>query len=70
MADSPKISFSYCINECLIYSIVLPLLIVVSLSLSAVATSNAKLMPMVKTGVFDGQESTEVNSSLAFTNNI
>ncbi len=64
----------YSMNECLVYGLVLSLLIVVSLILSAVATSNAILIPSVKTAVLLGKRlyetSTEINGNLAFINNV
>ncbi len=51
-----------------------PVLIVVSLSLSAVIRCNVILVPTVKTTVLLGKRlyktSTEMNVSLAFTNNV
>jgi hypothetical protein len=41
LCDWIKIQHIYCINECLVYVLVLSLLIIVSLSLSAVTISNA-----------------------------
>ncbi len=53
--DGHLAGYDFCINKCLFYGLVLSLLIVVSLSLSAVASSDALLKPTVKTAVFVGQ---------------
>jgi hypothetical protein len=64
----------YCINECLVYVLILSLIIDVSLSLSVVVSSETILILMVKTAVFVGQAlvstSAEINSNLAFTDNV
>ncbi len=63
-----------CEEDCINISLVLSLLIVVSLSLSAVARSDIVLVPTVETAVLLGkrlyQTSTEISGSLAFTNNV
>jgi len=72
-----KVVLLYCINECIVYGLVLSLLIVVSRSLSAVIRSNVILVPMVKTAWLLGkclyglyQTSNEINDSLTFTTNL
>jgi hypothetical protein len=68
---------NYCENECLAYGLVLLLLIVVSQSLSAVAgykqryiNINSQNSCMYLLGKHLYQTSTEINDSLANTNNV
>jgi hypothetical protein len=66
-----KLYCQYYKNECLVYCPVLSLLFIVSLSLSAIAKSNA-VSNYGQTAVLLGKHmyQTYLNSSLEFTNNV